>query len=190
MSLRRSAISRRLLVQTEQGDANPSLRRPGSVAPITRRLRTVALDVGHHRVDVPAATARGSTRPCVTPMPTSSRPLPCSPLSCSSPRDRRLRPFIRMAGAHFTQDERKDSMADPSWHSDAYPELRAGPPWAMQEMIAAQPALAEQMLSVPSPSAAAIAEQTAAALASARPMTVTGCGTSEHAAHGIAALIA
>jgi|tagenome__1003787_1003787.scaffolds.fasta_scaffold20889158_2 glucosamine--fructose-6-phosphate aminotransferase (isomerizing) len=81
-------------------------------------------------------------------------------------------------------------MADPSWHSDAYPELRPGPPWVMQEMIAAQPALAVEMLTVPSPSAPAIAEQTASALASARPLTVTGCGTSEHAAHAIAALIA
>ena len=34
-------------------------------------------------------------------------------------------------------------MADTSWHSDAFPELRSGPPWVMQEMIAAQPALAE-----------------------------------------------
>lgn len=81
-------------------------------------------------------------------------------------------------------------MADTSWHSDAYPELRPGPPWVMQEMIAAQPALAAQMLSSPSPSAAAIAEQTASALASTRPVIVTGCDTSEHAAHAIAALIA
>ena len=36
-------------------------------------------------------------------------------------------------------------MADTSWHSDAYPELRPAPPWVMQEMIAAQPALVEQI---------------------------------------------
>ncbi len=81
-------------------------------------------------------------------------------------------------------------MADTSWHSDAYPELRSGPPWVMQEMIAAQPALAEQMLGTPSPAASAIAEQIASALSSARPVTVTGCGTSEHAAHAIASLTA
>ena len=60
----------------------------------------------------------------------------------------------------------------------------------MQEMIAAQPALAEHMLSSPSPTAAAIAEEAASALAAARPVTVTGCGTSEHAAHAIASIIA
>ena len=81
-------------------------------------------------------------------------------------------------------------MTDTSWHSDAYPELRSSPPWVMQEMIAAQPALAEQMLGSPSPAASAIADEIASALASARPITVTGCGTSEHAAHAIAALTA
>jgi glutamine---fructose-6-phosphate transaminase (isomerizing) len=69
------------------------------------------------------------------------------------------------------------------------PELRAGPPWVMQEMIAAQPELAEQMLASPDPAAAPIAAEIAAALAAGRPVTVTGCGTSEHAAHAIAALI-
>jgi glutamine---fructose-6-phosphate transaminase (isomerizing) len=80
-------------------------------------------------------------------------------------------------------------VADSSWHTDAYPELRPGPPWVMQEMIAAQPALAERMLAGPSPEAAATAGEIAAALAAGRPVTVTGCGTSEHAAHAIAALI-
>jgi hypothetical protein len=44
-------------------------------------------------------------------------------------------------------------VADSSWHTEAYPELRPGPPWVMQEMIAAQPALAERMLAGPSPEA-------------------------------------
>jgi glutamine---fructose-6-phosphate transaminase (isomerizing) len=77
-----------------------------------------------------------------------------------------------------------------SWHTDAYPELRPGPPWVMQEMIAAQPGVAEQMLATPAPVAAAIAAEVAGALAAGRPVTVTGCGTSEHAAHAVAALIA
>ncbi|QEC48757.1 SIS domain-containing protein [Baekduia soli] len=80
-------------------------------------------------------------------------------------------------------------MTDTRWHTDDHPELRAGPPWVMQEMIATQPALAEQMLSHPSPAAAAIAAEIESALAAGRSVTVTGCGTSEHAAHGIAALI-
>jgi len=81
-------------------------------------------------------------------------------------------------------------MPDTSWHTDAYPELRDGPPWVMQEMIASEPALAEQMLASPSPAAAVIADEIAAALAAGRPVTVVGCGTSEHGAHAIAALVA
>lgn len=81
-------------------------------------------------------------------------------------------------------------MDDGGWHNDEYPELRAGPPWVMQEMIAAQPELAEQMLASPSAAARELAEQIAAALSAGRVVTVTGCGTSEHAAHAVAALIA
>jgi hypothetical protein len=36
-------------------------------------------------------------------------------------------------------------MSNPDWHTDAFPELRPGPPWVMQEMIAAQPALVEAL---------------------------------------------
>src|SRR5918997_994324 len=81
-------------------------------------------------------------------------------------------------------------MADTSWHTDAYPELRSGPPWVMQEMIASEPALAGGMPAAPPPAAPATADAIAAALAADRPVTVTGCGTSEHAAHAVAALVA
>jgi fructoselysine-6-P-deglycase FrlB-like protein len=77
-----------------------------------------------------------------------------------------------------------------SWHTEDYPELRAGPPWVMEEMVAAEPALAERMLGDPAPQAAAIAAEVERALAAGRPVTVTGCGTSEHAAWGVAALLA
>src|SRR5918998_4532732 len=60
------------------------------------------------------------------------------------------------------------------------PELRAGPPWAMEEMIAAEPGLVEPVLA--SPAAAALAERVAAAVAAGEPVVMTGCGTSEHAA--------
>jgi glutamine---fructose-6-phosphate transaminase (isomerizing) len=76
-----------------------------------------------------------------------------------------------------------------SWHTDAYPELRPGPPWVMQEMIAAEPVMAEEMLASPSPVAGAIADAVGEALAAGRPVTVVGCGTSEHAAHAVAALM-
>ena len=80
-------------------------------------------------------------------------------------------------------------MANPDWHTDAFPELRPGPPWVMQEMIAAQPALVEALLSSPPPGTSQAAEAMAAALEHHRPVIVCGCGTSEHAAEGIAALL-
>jgi fructoselysine-6-P-deglycase FrlB-like protein len=81
-------------------------------------------------------------------------------------------------------------MADTSWHTDAYPELRPGPPWVMEEMVAAQPALAQAMLDDPPPAAAEIAAELADALRDGRPVTVTGCGTSEHGAQAISTLLA
>ena len=81
-------------------------------------------------------------------------------------------------------------MADMSWHTDAYPELRSGPPWVMHEMVAAQAGLVSEILGSPPAAVADVAEDIAAALAVGRPLTVTGCGTSEHAAHAVAALVA
>jgi fructoselysine-6-P-deglycase FrlB-like protein len=75
------------------------------------------------------------------------------------------------------------------WHTDAFPELRPGPPWVMQEMIAAQPAEVEGLLERPPPGTAAAGEAIAAALEHSRPVVVCGCGTSEHAAQGIALLL-
>jgi glucosamine--fructose-6-phosphate aminotransferase (isomerizing) len=80
-------------------------------------------------------------------------------------------------------------MSKPDWHTDAFPELRPGPPWVMQEMIAAEPALVETILSDPPEGTSAAAEAIAEAIADHRPVIVCGCGTSEHAAHGVAALL-
>ena len=80
-------------------------------------------------------------------------------------------------------------MSDHDWHTDAFPELRPGPPWVMQEMIAAQPPVVEALLSSPPPDTPGAADAIAAALERGRPVSVVGCGTSEHAAHGIAALL-
>jgi fructoselysine-6-P-deglycase FrlB-like protein len=77
----------------------------------------------------------------------------------------------------------------PDWYTDDFPELRPGPPWVMQEMIAAEPALVEALLSNPPAGTSAAAEAIADAVAHGRPVTVCGCGTSEHAAHGVAALL-
>jgi fructoselysine-6-P-deglycase FrlB-like protein len=59
----------------------------------------------------------------------------------------------------------------------------------MQEMIVAQPAVVEALLSSTPAGAADAAEAIAAALEHNRPVIVCGCGTSEHAAHGVAALL-
>jgi fructoselysine-6-P-deglycase FrlB-like protein len=59
----------------------------------------------------------------------------------------------------------------------------------MQEMIAAQPALVEALLSSPPPGTREAAAAIATALGHDRAVTVCGCGTSEHAAHGVAALL-
>jgi glucosamine--fructose-6-phosphate aminotransferase (isomerizing) len=80
-------------------------------------------------------------------------------------------------------------MTTPDWHTDEFPELRSGPPWVMQEMIAAGPALVETILSDPPAGTSAAGDVIAIALAHHRPVIVCGCGTSEHAAHGVATLL-
>ncbi len=80
-------------------------------------------------------------------------------------------------------------MSNPDWHTDAFPELRPGPPWVMQEMIAAQPALIEALLKSPPPGTSSAGEAITSALEHRRPVIVCGCGTSEHAANAIATLL-
>jgi glucosamine--fructose-6-phosphate aminotransferase (isomerizing) len=69
------------------------------------------------------------------------------------------------------------------WYDPAaFPELRPGPPWVMEEMIAAQAATVEAIVA---------ADVSALALAArgAGPRAVVGCGTSHHAAMGIAEML-
>jgi glucosamine--fructose-6-phosphate aminotransferase (isomerizing) len=66
------------------------------------------------------------------------------------------------------------------------PELRDAPPWIMEEMVAAQPALARELLDSPP---AAVADVAAAIRDTSRPVTVVGCGTSEHGAMAVAAQV-
>src|SRR4051812_14710252 len=63
------------------------------------------------------------------------------------------------------------------------PELRPGPPWAMEEMIRAEPGLGEPILASPA------AVEAAESLREGGPVVVVGCGTSEHAALAGAALL-
>jgi glutamine---fructose-6-phosphate transaminase (isomerizing) len=68
------------------------------------------------------------------------------------------------------------------------PELRPGPPWAMEEMIGAEPSLPAPVCG--HPAAAQIATWVGAAVAAGEPVRLVGCGTSEHAAMAGAALLA
>jgi fructoselysine-6-P-deglycase FrlB-like protein len=69
------------------------------------------------------------------------------------------------------------------------PELRAGPPWVTEEMVAAQPALARALLDSPPDGLAAIAATLREAFEARLPVSVVGCGTSEHGAMAIAELV-
>lgn len=82
-------------------------------------------------------------------------------------------------------DAQIDTTAE--WRGEDWPEFRAGPPWVMAEMIAAQPALVEPILG--NPVAPDIAERILRAAQRGEPVVVAGCGTSEHGAQAIAALL-
>jgi glucosamine 6-phosphate synthetase-like amidotransferase/phosphosugar isomerase protein len=71
------------------------------------------------------------------------------------------------------------------------PALRDGPPYFMTEMVAAEPALAERLARRlgDDPAVRAVGSAMKRAIADRQPITITGCGTSEHAAMGIAALL-
>jgi glutamine---fructose-6-phosphate transaminase (isomerizing) len=64
------------------------------------------------------------------------------------------------------------------------PELRAGPPWAMEEMILAEPGIVDAILG-----SEAAREAAAWVAESDGPVVTTGCGTSEHAAMAGALLL-
>jgi glucosamine--fructose-6-phosphate aminotransferase (isomerizing) len=77
------------------------------------------------------------------------------------------------------------------WDFMPTPELRAGPPWAMAEMIAAEPGLVTRIgrRLLADGSAPALAAAMRAAAEAGAPVVVTGCGTSEHAAMGVAEIL-
>ena len=73
------------------------------------------------------------------------------------------------------------------WVGSSMPAWRDGPPYAMTEMIAAEPALAERLVARLHANPAL--ERLVSAVRHAGAVTITGCGTSEHGAMGIAALL-
>ena len=68
------------------------------------------------------------------------------------------------------------------------PELRPGPPWIMEEMIAAEATLPREVAAAPG--TAALGDVLGDALREGDPVLFTGCGTSEHAARACAAITA
>jgi glutamine---fructose-6-phosphate transaminase (isomerizing) len=71
--------------------------------------------------------------------------------------------------------------------SDDEPELRDGPPWVMEEMIEAELELPAQIAG--SAAVALVASRVTGAVAAGSPVVVCGCGTSEHAARAICAIL-
>lgn len=77
------------------------------------------------------------------------------------------------------------------WAGSEMPDVRSGPPYAMTEMIAAEPAVAERLVKrlADDPALHRLAQEIRAAADERRPIVTTGCGTSEHAAIAAAALL-
>jgi glutamine---fructose-6-phosphate transaminase (isomerizing) len=71
----------------------------------------------------------------------------------------------------------------------AEPDLRPGPPWVTEAMVAAQPALARTLLDEPPGGTSAFAAAIGEAHQAGLPITVVGCGTSEHGAMAMASLV-
>ena len=77
------------------------------------------------------------------------------------------------------------------WAPSTMPPARPGPPYVMTDMIAAEPALAERLarrLASDGRMAALVAELRLTVDAG-RPIVITGCGTSEHAAMAMAHIL-
>jgi fructoselysine-6-P-deglycase FrlB-like protein len=77
------------------------------------------------------------------------------------------------------------------WDYLPMPRLRSGPPWAMAESIAAQPAMAVRIgrRLLGDGSAAALADAVRATAVAGGPLVVTGCGTSEHASLAVVSIL-
>ena len=78
------------------------------------------------------------------------------------------------------------------WAPSEMPARRPGPPYAMTEMIAAEPALAGRLLRklTADPGLEQVAGLIRDAVEHHLPVTITGCGTSHHAAMAVARLVA
>jgi glutamine---fructose-6-phosphate transaminase (isomerizing) len=77
------------------------------------------------------------------------------------------------------------------WAASEMPRFRSRPPYLMTEMIAAEPALAQRLVRRlgKQDSVGSLSDAIEVATASGRPVVVTGCGTSQHAAMAVAELL-
>lgn len=78
------------------------------------------------------------------------------------------------------------------WAEGETPSPRDGPPWHMTEMIEAEPAVSERVLTTladPAGPAARVSRAVREAAQAGRPVIVVGCGTSEHGALGVAGML-
>ena len=94
---------------------------------------------------------------------------------------------LRATLAGFDPDAPLAGAPDP-WEYLPMPAVRNGPPWAMAESLAAQPAIAARIADriTADGSAERLADAVLAAARAGEPVIVTGCGTSEHAALAVA----
>ena len=97
---------------------------------------------------------------------------------------------LRATLAGFDADAPLPAAPEP-WAYMPTPTEREAPPWAMAEMIAAEPGLADRVAArvVADGSADALASLVRDAAADGGPVVATGCGTSEHAAMAVAAIL-
>src|SRR5437867_1769851 len=96
-----------------------------------------------------------------------------------------------MSTPAFDPDRPLPDMPDP-WVGTSVPAARSGPPYAMTEMIAAEPALAERVLAAlgrQDGGASTLAGAIRDAAVAREPIVAVGCGTSEHGAMGFAEIV-
>ena len=77
------------------------------------------------------------------------------------------------------------------WAASEMPRFRSRPPYLMTEMIAAEPALAQRLVRRlgQQDAVGSLADAIRKAMAKGRPVVITGCGTSQHAAMAVAELL-
>jgi hypothetical protein len=76
----------------------------------------------------------------------------------------------------------------PDWYLPYFPELRDGPPWVTEDMIALEPSLARIVDEIED-GAAEVAGLVRRAWERGEPVTVAGSGTSEYAAQAVAEIL-